>query len=294
MKPDWPNTQSHTLTTTTHIHPNTCLIISCTHMHTHTFSFSSPPLHTLTSLTLSVLWLFLGGLVLAAVFLWVCVCVLVRVSMHACMHACWINIIIPSPTLFEYQSWIFPLPHLNPVPLPLSGRLVLAHGWQEGWSAPSQAFWLVRFMPPEPAITVWRFLWMGSERWSTQGCVVSGLFFKGGTWDGWFSRSLPRWNTFFIFICILFLHIPVASDQVLLPSDPLFEDCFSSHTHWHQAWPKQDWDTISTGLEIHKFLYEVQLWSLSVEYLKSASGAWYVSISKASLSVWNKSSATSS
>lgn len=87
MKPDWPNTQSHTLTTTTHIHPNTCLIISCTHMHTHTFSFSSPPLHTLTSLTLSVLWLFLGGLVLAAVFLWVCVCVLVRVSMHACMHA---------------------------------------------------------------------------------------------------------------------------------------------------------------------------------------------------------------
>ena len=99
---------------------------------------------------------------------------------------------------------------------------------------------------------------------------------------------------FFILICIVFLHIPVASDQVLLPSDPLFKDCFSSHTHWHQAWPKQDWDAISTELEIHKFLYEVQLWSLSVEYLKSASGAWYVSISKASLSVWNKSSAASS
>lgn len=50
---------------------------------------------------------------------------------------------------------------------------------------------------------------------------------------------------------------------MLLPSDLLFKDCFSSHTHWHQAWPEQDWYTFSTELEIHKFLYDAQLWSPS-------------------------------
>ncbi len=156
--------------------------------------------------------------------------------------------------------------------------------------------WLVQFIPPKSVVPVWRFLWMGLEWWSTQGYVVSGLFFKGGHMIWLIFPVAATYKFFLLFLfCIVFLHILIVSDQVLLPSDLLFKDCFSSHTHWHQAWPKQDWDTFSTELEIHKFLYEVQLWSLSsFKYFKSVSGAWFVFICEASSSVWDKSSATSS
>lgn len=57
-------------------------------------------------------------------------------------------------------------------------------------------------------------------------------------------------------------HIPVVSRPSAAPPPPVtfsFKDCFCSHTHWHQAWPKQDWDTFffkrSSGIS------RVSIWS---------------------------------
>lgn len=114
--------------------------------------------HTLTPLTLSFMWLFLGGLVCAAVFLWVYVCVLV------CMRAHWTDTVKPSPTLFEYQSWIFPLPQLNPLSLSFRGGPFWLRSGRRAGSATNQALWFVQFILPKPVVPFWGFcewVWSG-------------------------------------------------------------------------------------------------------------------------------------
>lgn len=110
---------------------------------------TSTTTHTLTPRTLFIMWLFLGGLSPYQLCSFECMCACL------CVCACTLNqyCVKPSPTLFEYRSRVFPLPHLNPVPLRRGGRFWLGGGGRAG-SAASQASWLVRCSRWKPAVLV--------------------------------------------------------------------------------------------------------------------------------------------
>lgn len=90
---------------------------------------------------------------------------------------------------------------------------------------------------------------MDLDRWSTQGCDVSGLFFKGAHEMVDFPG---RCHIKILFLIFFFFspHHPVVSDQVLLPSDLLSLKTVSLVTHTDTR-PGQN--RTETQLEIHKF-----------------------------------------
>lgn len=129
------------------------------------------------------MWLFPGGLVPAAVFpFWVYMCV----CACACVRAHWTNTVKPSPTLFEYQSWVFPLP-VSESCLLIWRWLVLAREWQAGWVCHQSGPLIGPLHAGEtsrPFSEVFcERIWSGGPHRDVMFQVYS---LKGGTRDGWF------------------------------------------------------------------------------------------------------------
>lgn len=114
-----------------------------------------------------------------------------------------------------------------------SRRLVSAREWQAGWVCHQSGLfdWSAscRRSQPSPSGGFCEGIWSGGPHRDVMFQVYS---LKGAHEMVDFpGRCHIKYPFVFFLICIFFfLHIPVVSDQVLLPSDLLLKDCFSSHT----------------------------------------------------------------
>lgn len=235
-------------------------------------------------------------------------------SVCVCVHAHWTNTVKPSPTLFEYQSWVFPLPVSESCLLILGGGGTgsgFFFPWRRsGRRAGSAASQTPLIGPlhaaqnrPAPCSEVFcERIWSGGPHRDVMFQVYSLRRRRGRAHEmRWIlfliSRSLPHENHEFFLFNISF-HIPVVSDRALLPSDLLLMTvALVIHTDTRPGQNRTE-THFQPELEIHKFLTYLQMKFNSgrrvesFELLEKAppAAAWSVSIPEASSRVWDESS----